>query len=164
MAEIQQATRVRGRRQRLPRLHIDMTPMVDLAFLLLTFFILTTHLRDQRMMDLAMPLAGPPTKADHMLTLLLDEQGRVYGYRGEFDPATTRLLAFRAGELPVALRMFNRERRTSPPTCMVKAGTGTRYGQVIEVVDEVDQAGIARLSVQDSLSIDEETLMLAAAH
>ena len=35
--------------------HIDMTPMVDLAFLLITFFILSTTLNKPKAMDMAMP-------------------------------------------------------------------------------------------------------------
>jgi biopolymer transport protein ExbD len=39
--------------------HIDMTPMVDLAFLLLTFFILTTTFSKPKTMDITMPVKDP---------------------------------------------------------------------------------------------------------
>ena len=53
----------RSKRRPIPQVHLDMTPLVDLGFLLLTFFILTTHLLDQRVMNLTMPVPGPPTSS-----------------------------------------------------------------------------------------------------
>jgi len=40
--------------------HIDMTPMVDLAFLLLTFFMLTTTFGKPKTMEINMPVKPPP--------------------------------------------------------------------------------------------------------
>ncbi len=58
MAEINQpagnSSRARIRSKKLST-RIDMTPMVDLAFLLLTFFILTTTLNKLKVMDIVMP-------------------------------------------------------------------------------------------------------------
>jgi biopolymer transport protein ExbD len=42
--------------------HLDMTPMVDLAFLLLTFFILTTSFRNMRIIELTVPDNGKVTR------------------------------------------------------------------------------------------------------
>ena len=84
MAEIIQSTS-QGRHKRRPSIapiKLDMTPLVDLGFLLLTFFILTTHLLDQRVMNLTIPLPGPPTLANNTLTILLAEKGVAFGYKG----------------------------------------------------------------------------------
>lgn len=62
----------RSKRRQLRHFHVDMTPLVDLGFLLITFFMLTTHLIDQRVMDSKLPLTGNPTLADNTLTILLD--------------------------------------------------------------------------------------------
>src|ERR1700761_7944475 len=42
-------------RSRMPAPRIDLTAMVDLAFLLITFFIMTTTLAKPKAMDMAMP-------------------------------------------------------------------------------------------------------------
>ncbi len=74
---------------------IDMTPMVDLAFLLLTFFMLTTTFSKPKTMELNMP-ADPKDikdqpKVNNAITFLLTENNKVYWYYGEFKPTETKL-------------------------------------------------------------------------
>lgn len=71
--------------------HIDMTPMVDLAFLLLTFFMLTTTFSKPKAMELVMPVK--PTDSTtmvvkHAITLLLGDKNRIFWYYGELKPET----------------------------------------------------------------------------
>ncbi|MFM2207206.1 MAG: hypothetical protein RL213_1181 [Bacteroidota bacterium] len=77
--------------------HIDMTPMVDLAFLLLTFFILTTTFSKPKTMDITMPVKdkvpeGEESKvpASQTMSILLTENDRIiwYRYKPSEDPAT----------------------------------------------------------------------------
>ena len=68
--------------------HIDMTPMVDLAFLLLTFFILTTTFSKPKTMDITMPVKDTTeinrTKvpASQTMSILLTENDRIIWYMG----------------------------------------------------------------------------------
>ena len=86
MAEITTTNSCRSKRRSLP--HLDMTPLADLGFLLTTFFMLTTHPIDHRVMNLELPLPGKATPANNTLNILLDGKGRRYGYQGEFSAAT----------------------------------------------------------------------------
>ena len=69
---------------------IDMTPMVDLAFLLLTFFVLTATFSKPKSMELTFP--APPDKPDDSppikngITFLLSKDDRIFYYEGEFKP------------------------------------------------------------------------------
>src|SRR5205809_6654591 len=71
---------------------IDMTPMVDLAFLLLTFFILTTTLNKPQTMELTMPEKPkneeklPEVNEKKVVTLILGANNKVYWYHGITDP------------------------------------------------------------------------------
>ena len=67
--------------------HIDMTPMVDLAFLLLTFFMLTTSFNKPKIMQIIMPDTKDTTKQpdvnqDNVMNLLVGPNDRLFYYIG----------------------------------------------------------------------------------
>lgn len=72
--------------------HIDMTPMVDLAFLLLTFFMLTTTFGKPKTMEINMPVKPEnednQTLVNNAVTILLSGDNKVYWYFGELKPET----------------------------------------------------------------------------
>jgi len=67
---------------------VDLTAMVDLAFLLITFFMLTTTLSKKKAMDLAMPDNSEqknqlPVAATRSMTVLLGSHNKIEWYMGE---------------------------------------------------------------------------------
>jgi biopolymer transport protein ExbD len=71
---------------------VDMTPMVDLAFLLLTFFVLTSTFSKPKVMSLVYPAKPkpneviPPAKVNNGITFLISED-KIYYYQGQFYTA-----------------------------------------------------------------------------
>ena len=67
---------------------VDMTPMVDLAFLLLTFFVLTSTFSKPKSMELSLPAEPPPNEkpqeVKNGVTFLLTKDDRVFYYAGQF--------------------------------------------------------------------------------
>ena len=66
---------------------VDMTPMVDLGFLLITFFIFTTTLMQPAVTKLLMPKEGGPPEPVYDKTLLtaLVDRDKVFVYDGALD-------------------------------------------------------------------------------
>ena len=68
---------------------IDMTPIVDLGFLLITFFILTTSMTEKKASTLIIPKDGDPTPLPESkaLTAILGKDNKVFVYTGKWEDA-----------------------------------------------------------------------------
>jgi biopolymer transport protein ExbD len=103
MAEISDNNSSRGknRRRTNTRIKLDMTPMVDLAFLLLTFFVLSATFSKPSTMEVVYPAQPKDSTTDKIkngITFLVSED-KLYYYEGEFKPQTTQLKSLQKGTL-----------------------------------------------------------------
>lgn len=89
--------RHKKRRAKKGSTHIDMTPLVDLAFLLLTFFILTTTMYKPSTLQLTFPVPQDEVnkpelqKVNNALTIFLTKNDQILYYRDAFKPGETQL-------------------------------------------------------------------------
>jgi biopolymer transport protein ExbD len=98
MAEIIQAEgKQKGHKKKAKKFstRIDMTPMVDLMCLLITFFMLTTAFSKPKAMEITMPEPDDPNKpkeekplvqADRTINILISGDDQIYYYNGLADP------------------------------------------------------------------------------
>lgn len=97
---------------------VDFTPMVDLGFLLITFFMLTTSLNKPKTMELNMPVkddtAEPtPVKVSQTVTVLLTGNNQVMYYFSDpvtLNPMTPQITDYSAGGIRPMLLRENRKR------------------------------------------------------
>ena len=143
MAQIQEkATRQNGGKKRARKIasHLDMTPMVDLACLLLTFFMLTTTFVRLQTMELNMPVphqVGTTISAKNALTLILGEHDRVFYYFGfAGDAPTVSETDFSANGIRKVL--LSEEVKANPNlVVLVKATERSRYKNLVDALDEL---------------------------
>jgi biopolymer transport protein ExbD len=94
MAEIIQEEKEGGKKKAKKHApHIDMTPMVDLMCLLITFFMLTTAFSKAKIMEIVLPEkirdpnAEPPKiSASRTLNIILGPDNKIYWYPGVVKP------------------------------------------------------------------------------
>jgi len=96
MAEIIQAEgKQKGGKKKAKKFstHIDMTPMVDLMCLLITFFMLTTAFAKPKAMEITMPekkddpnVEAPKIEANRTINILMSGDDQIYYYFGVADP------------------------------------------------------------------------------
>jgi len=172
MAEIQQSARPAGKKPRATKrsFRLDMTPMVDLAFLLLTFFMLTTTFAKPNVMQLTMPVKGEPTpvKESGAMTILLGKDHRVHYYFGMNNPhdpavgvAKLETTSFAANGIRRVLLELARQERE--PIVLIKTTPDAQYRDMVDILDEMTitnqkKYALVQLSQDDSHLLQTATL------
>jgi biopolymer transport protein ExbD len=124
---------------------VDMTPMVDIAFLLLVFFMVTTvFLKPQAMEILLPPDVGIPVPDSNVLQLEVGPGGDLHSRMGSSSP-------LQATSIQDLQRLFHDHARLNPELIvLVKAHRLAPYGAVVSILDEIEIAGISRFSLVSS--------------
>lgn len=157
---------------------VDMTPMVDLGFLLITFFMLTTTMAKPKTMDLIMPKDTEDEKEQNKvkestaLTILLGKNNRVFYYEGlaqdpnassdpEFFQATT--FANKGGIRDVIIKkrdevaqLRNAKGEPEDVVVIIKANDGATYKNFVDILDEMAINRIQRYATVDISEQDKQ--------
>jgi biopolymer transport protein ExbD len=152
MAEIAQDSGGKGGKKRSKKMstRIDMTPMVDLGFLLITFFVLVTTFSKPSAMDLKIPakeekdLDTPPpvVKESKVLQLVLGPENRLYWYRGAKDPKVDSIDFSQSSNVqPVIQEVREKIRRKwghdSVMIVLIKPMKQSKYKNLVDILDEM---------------------------
>ena len=138
---------------------IDMTPMVDLAFLLLTFFILTTTLSKPQTMEITMPEKPkegdkqPEVNEKKVLTLVLGANDKVYWYVGITEPEAKRTDFSKDGIRKV---LVEKKSEIRDLIVLIKAMDEAKYKNMVDILDEMTISNVQRYAIVDITSADKE--------
>lgn len=147
---------------------IDMTPMVDVAFLLLTFFMLTTTFSKSNTMEINTPPEMTEVKIAerNVMTLRIAGDGMAYCSLGEETP---RRIAFyepaneRQQTLSKELRslLSQQSKTNSKLVIVVKISERAKYKYLVDLIDELNLMKIERFSLDDYTAQDEAEIKRA---
>ena len=139
-------------------LKIDMTPMVDLGFLLITFFIFTSTMNQPASMSLVMPKESGehmPIKESGVLTLLANDNTRLYYYEGFYEQGNVGTCSLK--ELRDIIVGKKRQTPEKDFFVVIKPSKNASYGHVVDILDEmticdVKRYALAEITVEESIS------------
>ena len=145
------------KKKRRLRIRIDMTPMVDVAFLLLTFFMLTTYFSKPQTMELNLP---PDEKIitevaeSNLLTLRVAPDGAVFWNMGT-EPANRIEMK--------ELRKFLKDKNKENPKLitLLKIDRDGKYDMLVKAMDEVALAKVERFSLAQMNEYDKRQIQKA---
>ena len=143
---------------------VDLTAMVDLGFLLITFFMLATTMNKPKTMEVNKPAKEdvdkkdePPIKMSKTATLMLGARDKVYAYVSpdEID-ATTELSLDSLDYSPSGLRKFIQRRQSEVQAqwgnkddlfVMIKPLPGSNVKNIVDVLDEMTINDVKRYAI-----------------
>jgi biopolymer transport protein ExbD len=209
MAEIIQEEKSGGKKKAKKHApHIDMTPMVDLMCLLITFFMLTTAFSKAKIMEIILPekqkdnAPAPKISASRTLNIILGADNKIYTYPGtvkeedynnlpplsETDYSATgirQILLERNRTLAKKIADFNelvvtgkivltpdsvqgsikqlKKVDDTGPIVLIKAYKKANYGNVVDILDEMNICGIAIYMLVDITWYEEKMVETALA-
>ncbi len=144
---------------------VDLTAMVDLGFLLITFFMLATTFNRPKTMEVNKPakekedVPEPPIKMSKTATLMLGARDKLYAYVSpdEID-ASTELILDSLSYGPTGLRKFIQRRQSEVQAqwgnkddlfVMIKPLPGSNYKNIVDVLDEMSISDVKRYAILD---------------
>jgi len=133
----------RHRKKRLG-VRIDMTPMVDVAFLLLIFFMVTTVFRTPQALEINLPPKDIqiPIAETNILTLRVLPNDKIFWSMGGSPdkPAPVTL-----AELPPVIK--TRHAANQKLVVVIKIDKEAQFHHMVDIIDELDLAKMTRFSM-----------------
>ena len=155
---------------------VDLTAMVDLAFLLITFFMLTTSLSKPQSMSLGLPDKDPKNKTEDVkvdenrtMTVILGENDKMFYYMGIINtPMTPKVIAYGKDGIRKELLKRKKEvlaystakgRPDQGMIVIIKPGKKSTYKNVVDILDEMAISSIPTYTIVNDFLPEEQKLL-----
>ncbi|HHJ80590.1 MAG TPA: biopolymer transporter ExbD [Candidatus Tenderia electrophaga] len=128
------------RKFRREEMSLNLTPLIDVVFLLLIFFMVTTTFREESEIEIDLPQASnqPVEQVGNPLEVVIDRDGRFY--IGQKLVINTQL-----DTLKRALRKAKGDRKNPP--LIISADAKSPHQAVVTAMDAARQVGLVRMSI-----------------
>lgn len=143
---------------------VDLTAMVDLAFLLITFFMLTTSLSKMSVLEVAKPvpidvLMSYP--ASRTMTIVLAKNNQVVYYMGEAKGAVMNMASLSSMRKHIAknklmVRNIHHSDREKNMLIIIKPTANTVYRNFVDILDEINIGAIQSYAIDDKYILPKE--------
>jgi biopolymer transport protein ExbD len=140
---------------------VDLTAMVDLAFLLITFFIMTTTLMNPKMVKIVMPDKEPPeiiddfsVGASRTMTIVLGNHNQAVSYLGMTEKPLTDPKITSYGKEGIRQAIVETVASVKKKTgkdlfVIIKPSNHSVYENLVNTLDEVHIAGAGNYAIED---------------
>lgn len=142
---------------------VDLTPMVDLGFLLITFFIFTTTMSQATAMKLTLPkdVDNPEdqnkAKQSGVITVLLGKDNNVFYYEGELDNTASNFKSSNFHDIrEVLMKKKASVKELKDYVVIIKPGKESTYKNLVDILDEMTITVSTRYALVDILQIEED--------
>ena len=129
---------------------IDMTPMVDVAFLLLTFFILTTTMSKPETMEINLPPSNDvsvPVAESNLLTLRITPEFKIFWNIGIEKPEQVTGDNKKARLVSLGKMLKEKNAANSKLITLIKIDGKAKYIDMVDIMDELNLNNINRFSL-----------------
>ncbi len=128
------------RKFRREEMSVNLTPLIDVVFLLLIFFMVTTTFREESEIEIDLPQAAnkPVEQVGNPLEVLIDRDGRFY-----ID--NKLVINTQLDTLKRALRKAKGDRKNPP--VIISADAKSPHQSVVTAMDAARQIGLVRMSI-----------------
>jgi len=154
---------------------VDLTAMVDLAFLLITFFMLTTTLSKPQSMSLGLPDKdeNPENNKDmkvdekRTMTIMMGENNKLVYYMGLLDTPIAGPKDIAYGKDGIRKELLVRKKSVLEYTgdkakgiiVIIKPGKKSNYKNLVDILDEMAITGVATYAIVNDF-LPKETELL----
>nr|WP_315222796.1 biopolymer transporter ExbD [uncultured Flavobacterium sp.] len=157
---------------------VDLTAMVSVSFLLIIFFMVAAELRKPKVMDLSSPNCEDDYQfsgcirydENRFLTILLDDNDKIITYMGLLHYPIEEPKEVQYGKNGIRQELLEKNQKVldysaqlGKPgrgvTVIIKPSKKSNYGNLVDILDEMEIAGINSYSIVDYYTPEESKLL-----
>ncbi|WEK36176.1 MAG: biopolymer transporter ExbD [Candidatus Pseudobacter hemicellulosilyticus] len=142
---------------------VDLTPMVDLGFLLITFFIFTTTMSQPTAMRLFLPKDtdqkdDTKVKESGALSIMLGKDNVVFYYEGQLANDGSNFKSTNFKEIREVIINKKKSTKADDFVVVIKPGPEATYKNTVDILDEMTINEVKRYAMVDIFPVEVELM------